>query len=171
MKIFKCVGKVLILNFLFQQLSFFFLENSQLISLKFTNNRMKITQPIIDWHPHEKHVPVLLWWRGCWRHQGATNEAVVPEGLGRFQGEGRHKEGCCVLDLFLHFFYIYCTGCSEKNVFFSLSTATHPLPTYRCNTMRVYSHSYWLAMLAKFCTTIAAQCLRGRGGEILKILK
>ena len=36
------------------------------------------------------------------------------------------------------------------------------------NAMRVNSHSYW--MLANICTTIVAQCWRGRGGKIMKIL-
>ena len=39
--------------------------------------------------------------------------------------------------------------------------------------MRVYSHTNWLPNLVNFCrqpiAAIAAQCLRGRGGKIMKV--
>ena len=59
------------------------------------------------------------------------------------------------------------TGCSGKIVYFHYLLQPIPRLHTALNTMRVYSHSYWLANSVQ---PIATECLRGRGGKIMKIL-
>ena len=64
------------------------------------------------------------------------------------------------------------TGCSGKLCFFTIlcnpSLAYIAVRDFQSsNAMRVYSHSYWLVI---FVQPIAAECWRGRGGKLSRIL-
>ena len=79
---------------------------------------------------------------------------------------------CFILGSYNSVIGFHIQGVQEK-LCFSQFTAIPPSPTLleetfkALNAMRVYSHSYWLVF---YVQPIAAECWRGRGGKLSRIL-
>ena len=94
------------------------------------------------------------------KHKGSVGLKTLKEAPGfQLQVSEWKKYRYFLKYLFFLYFHIVTWRVFRKNyVFFSLSTAPRPCLVYISlqeifNAMPEYSHSYWLANLANFCTT------------------